>query len=234
MFEALRAEMRAHALTKPEEEVCGLIAGGQYVPCLNVHSSPSSNFAIDASDYAKAEELGEVEGVFHSHPAFIGGFSRHDVEACKASNLPWIVFAVGLNEWHEMSPCGDAPCIGRPWIYGIYDCYGLFRDFYRSELGIVLDDFKRGQEFEWSSPEWRMFEKNVEDQGFMEISKLEKKGDMILMQLQCDFVNHIGVLTNPDASVFCHHLLDRLSEENVYGGYWAKCTKRLMRHKEMF
>ena len=43
MFEALRAEMRAHALTRPEEEVCGLIVNGQYQPCANVHSSPSLN-----------------------------------------------------------------------------------------------------------------------------------------------------------------------------------------------
>ena len=234
MFEALRAEMRAHALTRPEEEVCGLIVNWRYQPCANVHSSPSLNFAIDAKDYARAEAMGEIEGVFHSHPGLIGGFSRHDVEACKVSNLPWTVLAVGLNEWHEMTPYGDAPYIGRPWIYGIYYCYGLFRDFYKNEFGLVLDDFDRGQEFEWSSPEWRMFEKNVEDQGFVEISKLEKKGDMILMQLQCNFVNHIGLLAVPNASVFYHHLLDRLSEENVYGGYWAKCTKRLMRHRELF
>ena len=234
MFKDLRAEMRAHALTAPEEEVCGLIAGGKYIPCKNLHSFPSSNFAIDAKAYAKAEKKGEIEGIFHSHPGFIGGFSRHDIEACKTSNLPWLVLAVGLNEWHEMSPYGDAPYIGRPWLYGMYDCYGVFRDFYKNEFGIVLDDFDRGQEFEWSSPEWRMFEKNVTDQGFVEIGNLEKKGDMILMQLQCDFVNHIGVLARPNENVFYHHLLDRLSEENVYGGYWEKCTKRLMRHKELF
>ena len=234
MFQALRAEMRAHALANPEEEVCGLIAGGQYVPCLNVHSSPSLNFAIDAKSYADAEAIGEIEGVFHSHPGFIGGFSRHDVEACKASNVPWIALAVGLNQWHTMSPCGSAPYIGRPWIYGIYDCYGLFRDFYKNEFGIVLDDFERGKALEWNSPEWRMFEKNVERQGFVEIEKLEKKGDMILMQLQCQFVNHIGVLAEPNANVFYHHLLDRLSEDNIYGGSWAKCTRRLMRHRELF
>jgi proteasome lid subunit RPN8/RPN11 len=234
MFETLKQEMKAHALSRPEEEVCGLIVEGKYIPCDNIHSSPSLNFAISASDYARASEIGEIEGVFHSHPGLVGGFSPHDIQACKASNLPWVALAVGFNQWHEMSPCGDAPYLQRPWIYGIYDCYGLFRDFYRNEFGILLNDFDRGDQFEWESPEWRMFEKNVEAQGFVEIDRLEKKGDMILMQLQCNFVNHIGVLARPEANVFYHHLLDRLSEENIYGGYWAQRTRRLMRHKELF
>ena len=38
-------------------------------------------------------------------------------------------------------PRGDAPYLGRDWVYGIHDCYSLMRDFYRRELEIVLDDF---------------------------------------------------------------------------------------------
>jgi cell wall-associated NlpC family hydrolase len=141
--------------------------------------------------------------------------------------------ALGTSEWSYADASGNAPFLGRPWVYGIYDCYSLFRDFYKREFNIQLADYNRGAEFEWASPEWRMFEKNVKDQGFVEVESAERKGDMLLMQLQSPFPNHTGVLTNPSRNIFYHHLLDRFSEENVYGGYWAKHTNKVLRHKEL-
>jgi cell wall-associated NlpC family hydrolase len=134
-----------------------------------------------------------------------------------------------------MDPTGNAPFLERPWLYGIYDCYGLLRDYYRREFSIELDDYDRGEEFEWKSSEWRMFEKNFEGQGFREVGDGQaRKGDMLLMQLQADFPNHVGVMHSPEQNVFYQHLLDRLSEASVYGGYWRKNTVKVLRHRELF
>lgn len=231
-WQELKAELRTHAHLRPDEEACGIIAGGQLFPCANIHSSPSNNFGISAEDYAKADELG-IEAIFHSHTGFNNRFSPHDVASCKTINLPWVMYCIGTNSWHEMDPTGKAPYLERPWIYGMYDCYGLVRDYYRGEFNIVLDDYERGQEFEWKSSEWRMFEKNFRAQGFSEIDGEIRKGDVLLMQLQADFPNHVGVFHEPSQNIFYQHLLDRLSEANVYGGYWQKNTVKLLRHKEL-
>jgi proteasome lid subunit RPN8/RPN11 len=235
MITSLKTAMMAHAQSAGNEEACGLIAGDQYWPCTNKHSSPLENFAIDAQDYARLEPLG-IQAVFHSHTGFNAAFSKHDIASCKQTNLPWVMYCNGANSWQEMDPTGSAPCLGRPWIYGIYDCYGLWRDYYKQEFQLELDDFDRGEEFEWESSEWRMFERNFASQGFVEIeggSNL-RKGDIILMQLQASFPNHAGIIHSPNENIFYQHLLGRLSEANVYGGYWKKNTVKALRHSEMF
>jgi len=232
-FTFLHAEMRAYSAQQFPEEACGLIVNDKFIPCKNAHSAPLTNFAIDAKAYAKAEKKGTIQAIFHSHPGELNTFSQHDVASCKESNLPWVMYCTVTDEWFEIDPSGNAPYIGRPWQYGIYDCYSLFRDFYRREFGIVLDDFSRGEEGEWTSPEWRMFEKNVEKQGFVDIAGPMQRGDMLLMQMQSSFINHAGFIAVPERNIFYQHLTDRLSDEHVYGGYWAKVTNRIMRHREL-
>jgi proteasome lid subunit RPN8/RPN11 len=232
--EHLHAEMAAYAHGKAPEEACGIIAGGRFFPTPNAHPNPMQNFAIDAKQYAKLEKKG-IEAIFHSHLGFAEAFSMHDIQSCKAINLPWIMYCVGANSWHEMDPTGAAPYLERPWIYGIYDCYGLVRDYFKNELEIILDDYQRGAEFEWTSPEWRMFEKNFRGQGFREIGDASPaKGDVLLMQLQANSPNHVGIIHSPSQNVFYQHLLNRLSEANVYGGYWQKCTTKILRHEALF
>jgi proteasome lid subunit RPN8/RPN11 len=232
-FLALKGSMRDHALLSPLQEVCGLIAGGQYFACDNKCLEPDKFFAIAAEDYASAEKAGPIEAEYHSHIGRNNKFSPEDVKACKAMGVPWIIFCLGTSEWLYADPTCNAPYVGRPWVYGIYDCYSLFRDFYKREFGIELDDYERGEEFEWASPEWRMFEKNVKSQGFVEVEAASQKGDMLLMQLQSSFPNHTGVLVKPSRNIFYHHLLDLFSEETVYVGYWAIHTNKVLRHKEL-
>jgi proteasome lid subunit RPN8/RPN11 len=232
-FLSLQNEIRAHALSVLPEESCGLIVNNKYIPCKNYHSSPLSNFAISAKDYAKAERKGNIQAIVHSHPEGFTGFSKHDVVSCKQSNLPWLLYCLQSNEWHYVDPTGEAPLVGRPWVYGIYDCYAILKDYFQQAFAIELDDFPRGEEGEWESPDWRMFEKNFADQGFVPVNEAEKPGDFILMQLQAPFPNHAGVLVRPNENVFYHHLMGRFSEEAVYGGYWKKCTSQVLRHRSL-
>jgi proteasome lid subunit RPN8/RPN11 len=229
----LLPEMQAYAREVLPSEACGIVVNNKFVPCANVHSSPLTNFAIDAKDYAKAEKTGSIQAIFHSHTDFLSDFTRHDVRGCKQSNLPWLLYAAGANLWAYIDPTGNAPYIGRPWQYGIYDCYSLVRDFYKKEFAIELDDYERGEEFEWTSPEWRMFEKNFTAQGFVDAELPYRRGDVLLMQLQASFPNHVGVIADAKRNIFYQHLLGRLSEENICGGYWAKHTNRMLRHRSL-
>jgi cell wall-associated NlpC family hydrolase len=86
---------------------------------------------------------------------------------------------------------------------------------------------------EWEKPSWNMFENNFQEQGFIVCERAEQKGDILLMQLQAPLPNHVGVLAKPDGNIFYHHLLDRLSEANIYGGYWEKNTNKVLRHREL-
>ena len=221
-----------HAKEVWPEEACGFVVNGNIIRCHNSHPSPLLNFAISANDYANAETIGNIEAVYHSHPDGLDGFSTFDVEACKQINIPWILFNSKTNNFFYANPCGDAPYEGRQWVYGIHDCYAILRDFYSREFNIKLDDFKRGEELEWECDEWRMFEQNYAQQGFVEIEKPSQKGDFLLMQLGAPSPNHVGVLTG-DGWSFYHHLTGRRSERAVYGGYWAKITTKILRHRDL-
>ena len=231
---SLRGELIAHSFREAPREACGLIVSGKYVPCKNAHATPESNFAIEAKEYARAEKRGTIEAIFHSHPGDYNKFSTHDATACRASNLPWVMYCMATDDWHYADPTGNAPYEGRQWHYGIHDCYSLARDFHRREFNIELSDFDRGEEMEWTNPEWNMFERNFANQGFISCDGALQKGDMLLMHLQAPLPNHVGVFLDANTNIFYQHLLGRLSEANVYGGYWAKNTSKVLRHKELF
>lgn len=228
----LRQAIAAKCHQSMPQEACGFVVNGEVVPCANIHPDPENNFAIDARDYAVAEAKGNIEAVYHSHTYGVEGFSVPDVKSCKQGDIPWIVYCTKSGNFYHADPSGNAPYIGRQWIYGIYDCYSLLRDFYRREFGIALDDFERGVSGEWQSSDWNMFMSNYQRQGFYEIDKPFCKGDFVLMQIGAPFPNHAGVI-NGNAGCFYHHLTDRLSQESVYGGYWAKVTAKVLRHKDL-
>lgn len=213
------------------EEACGFVVNGAVMPCNNAHSSPLSHFAIAAEDYAKAEDAGEIELVYHSHVDAPCKFSPHDIKACKQSNLPWLMYHLPSGDHVYADPTGNAPYVGRQWTYGIHDCYGLMRDFYKRELGITLDDFERGEEMEWQRGGWSMFADNWQAQGFYEIDKPERKGDVAFMQIEASSLNHAAVFAG-DGNLFYHHLIGRLSERSVWGSFWRKATVKIVRHRD--
>lgn len=214
-------------------EACGFIVDGKVVACNNAHESPSSNFRITAEEYAKAEKLGTIEAVFHSHgPGYPAHFSPADVKMCKQQNLPWVLYHTEKAKFTYANPCEDAPYLERQWVYGITDCYALVRDFYRREFAIVLDDFERGEELEWESRDWQMFGRNYKKQGFYEVDKPTQKGDILLMQIDAPFPNHVGVMSG-DGMLFYHHLMDRLSQASIWGGFWEHSCCRILRHKDL-
>lgn len=228
-----KQQIVAIAAKAAPEEACGFIVDGQVVPCKNIHANPLDHFAISAEDYARAEELGGIQAVFHTHGVNdLPKFSSHDIASCKQSNLPWILYSLKTGSFTSIDPSGNSPYTGRPWAYGVHDCYSLTRDFYRRELGILLDDFDRGEEMEWQQKDWQMFGRNYAKQGFRRIERPEQKGDILLMQIDAPSPNHVGVMTG-DGMLFYHHLMDRLSEQSIWGGMWEKVTTLVLRHESL-
>ena len=230
---ALLQRIAADCLKRQPEEACGFITNDDdVVPCKNAHSSPLSNFAIAAEDYVRADEHKGIKVVYHSHVDAPCKFSMHDVRACKQSNLPWLIYHTPSGNHVYADPRGTAPLVGRQWSYGIHDCYGLMRDFYLQEFGIVLDDFERGEELEWERGGWSMFADNWQAQGFYEIEKPERKGDVAFMQIYAPSINHAGIFAG-SSNLFYHHLMGRFSELSVWGSFWKKATVKFIRHKEV-
>lgn len=221
-----------HALDCYPRESCGLLVIVQgietYLPCINM-AVGSENFAISPIDYARCEDMGVVIGIVHSHPNQQPTPSQADLVACEESNLPWYI--VGINpesgsRWLEVKPSGYiAPLLGRQFTHGVLDCYSLVKDWYRLEQGIILPDFDR-KDFWWKTGE-SLYEDNFRQAGFKIVDKPEY-GDGIIMQIQSDVPNHAAVYLGDN--IIIHHMYNQLSRRDVYGGYYQKHTRYIVRY----
>lgn len=232
-----------HAIRDYPNESCGLIVVSkgreQYVPCRNLARSKSDHFILDPADYADAEDAGTITGVVHSHPDAAATPSEGDLVGCEESGLPWYIFAVhkevmddsiSLAGEHAWEPNGyEAPLVGREFSHGVLDCYALIWDYYKREMGITLPNYERADDW-WNRGE-DLYMKNYEAAGFVPVTDGNyKKGDMIIMQVRAPEPNHAGIYLGDGQ--FLHHLYNRLSSRDVYGGYWQEVTRLVVRHKE--
>ncbi|NYH13423.1 cell wall-associated NlpC family hydrolase [Paraburkholderia bryophila] len=208
----------------------------RYVECTNA-ASGTDHFILPAEEYAAIESMGEIVMVVHSHPDASSDPSEADRVACEASGLPWMIVEVrrddgGTVAAHGVSniaPAGfSAPLIGRSFAHGVLDCYTLVRDWYRVERNVVLRDFKRCDG--WWNEGADLYMNNYRAAGFRPLVEGESHavGDVILMQIRSDVANHAGIYIGD--GLMLHHRYGRLSNREIYGGYWLENTRTVLRY----
>lgn len=248
--------IRAHAVAEYPRECCGLVVVDgrreQYVPCRN-EALGNDHFELSAEDYASAEDLGRIAAVVHSHPDAPAAPSAADRVACEASGLPWYIVAVARDESGQavagepigFTPTGfQAPLLGRQFAHGVLDCYTLVRDWYARERGIALPDFARQDGWWEPGRQGNLYMDHYAEAGFRPLTSSEalEPGDVVLMMIRSDRVNHAGVYLggeglreepglHPVPDALLHHLYGRLSERVVYGGMLRECTRIVLRYK---
>ena len=217
----------AHAKEQDPKESCGLLLNirgkERYYPCRNLSMTNHQCFIIDPEDYVKADNTGEITAIVHSHPVTPPIPSQADKISCEQSNLPWYIVNPKTEQWGFCQPEGyKPPILGRPWVWGVTDCWSLVVDWYKEEKGIKLLDYKRPitpEEF-LKNP---VFEKYLPSRGFRLLEPNEKliDGDVLAMSIFGQGLNHVAIFLNGDV---LHHLTDRLSCIEPYSEWLLKCT----------
>ena len=222
-----KEEALVHAKDQDPKESCGLLLNirgkERYFPCRNLSMTSHQCFILDPEDYVKADSIGDITAVIHSHPTTPPTASQADQISCEQSKLPWHIVNPKTETWGYCEPCGyNPPLLGRPWVWGVTDCLSLVRDWYKQEKNIILRD--------WDSPTTPeeflknpMFELCAEDTGFRMLSATEKLevGDLLFMSIMSSGLNHVAIYLGDNV---LHHLTDRLSCREPYSEWLFKCT----------
>lgn len=224
-----------HAKEEDPKESCGLVilvkGREQYRPCRNIATEAADQFIMHPCDYESAADIGEIVAVVHSHPVTPPEPSQGDLLAIERGAAPWWIVNPKLEAWGgPFHPSGyEAPLIGREWVWGLADCWSLSRDWY-ARHGVQLRDWERPLLLELFEAD-PMFDRCWQEAGFRELGETEalEPGDFLLMKIgKSNGLNHCGVYIG-DGQIL-HHLRNRLSGRDIYGGWLQKCTGRRLRH----
>lgn len=242
--EDLVRAVRDAAVARWPNEACGFVVRkGKKSVAIEVPNSsaePTYTFLIAPEHYMQAEQEGEIIGVWHTHAEAPAEPSMADLAGCEATDMPWYLMSCfKRDEGFELSelvcfrPDGyEAPYVGRPYAFGVLDCWTLAQDFYKREFGIQLCDFPRVEEF-WKKEGCNYMGDEWEKPGFVEVPRREQpeRGDLFLFQTDgSGNPNHVGIYLGD--GLMLHHSRGRLSRKDPYEGYWQKHTVRTIRHKE--
>lgn len=229
LSENLKAEIISFAQSQFPREACGLILdNNKFFPCANI-AERNIDFIMSPDDYAKADEQGEITSIVHSHCNQGPEPSQADLVSCESSLLPWHIVSLPNLTWGYCAPKGYiAPLIGRQFSHGVLDCYSLVRDFYKLEMGIILPFFERSEK--WWERGQNLYMENFEIAGFEQVKDGTLcRGDGLIMQVMSNVPNHAAIYLGE--GIVLHHLMNRLSGRDVYGGYWQKHTRLVVRYK---
>lgn len=119
----IESNIIAHATTEGVRESCGLVSGGIYFPCTNIHPDPENYFEISSEEWLRAESHAEVEAVVHSHPAGLPFLSAGDRDMQVKTGLPW--WLVCDDRLLKFNPVPRL--LGREFNHGVQDCYSIIR-----------------------------------------------------------------------------------------------------------
>ena len=214
-------------------EACGLVVARGKKAVLhearNVSATPTQAFEIHADAWGSLRPQDEVIGIYHSHPMGSAAPSMADLAMVEATELPWHIVGVPRQDYQLVRPSGyEAPYIGRPYVYGVHDCYGLVRDWYQRERALALAQVPRRGAW-WTRGEDRL-RLECGPMGFVAVPEREPLalGDVLLIQLKASVPDHLALFIGEGRIL--HHCAGRLSRIDGYGGLWQRHTVARLRH----
>lgn len=220
-----------HAKASFPEEACAVIhvrdGVVSFLTVPNRHHDPRAFFRIAREDIAGLD----VVCLIHSHPNSPELPSDADRAMCNELKLPWAIYSVVTNRWLELLPEDrDIPLIGRTFVYGVFDCFTLVRDYYWQKLRIKLPHIEAPYGF-WNDGKEPYLE-NFARAGFFAVrDNTLRPHDCVLMQYASRTTNHSGVITSE--GLLLHHTQGNLSCITPYGGYWLEHTREHVRHHSL-
>lgn len=257
LTEDLKSILYSQARKHKPYEMCGVLIklhnssdnDYKYIPVTNVHDFPREAFMLDPKQLYDLKQQHIIAAVVHSHTGSAQP-SGADISQCNTHKLPYIIVSSTDGSITITQP-STTPLLGRSYVHGTDDCYGIVRDFYNRELGIDLPDYER-QDMWWvKDNSASLYVDNFESAGFIQIPKTTiadlQYGDFLICYWgETLYPNH-GLIWLGDKTSFTseetptcvgdrlylHHMYDSISTRTVMGEQRFSTVSHVLRHKEM-
>lgn len=232
----------AHAMDMWPRESVGVVIQDRYIGLDNVADDPERDFKPKPSQYAGlVADYGPPQAVIHSHPKGPHYPSKEDQESQMLTGVTFGLIVMGGQRkidnvlfWGDDVPL--APALGRPFTYGVYDCWATARDMFYRDFGVRLKNYARNETLLDPKAPDNYFMDYFEDCGFHQIDFHElRRGDICLSRIwRQDKVNHCGYYMG-DGTVI-HHPFGTpgrvaLSQRDIIYR-WKNFITHCMRYKE--
>lgn len=216
----------------PREVVVAAFSDDSIEVIANTHHDPEDHFSISIADTQRLQrryERGELRAFLHSHPK--GQKSPSDADYLsqrsreRGTGPGWTYGIVAIDgdpdsiyEIHRPEFWGDAvdrgALEGRPYLWGIRDCFALVRDWYAAQ-GIYVPDAPRIRNpelYPQGSPYRDFFRTWIERCGFEEVVDRAQRqpGDAFTFASDGETPDHCGIYLG--AARYLHHATDSLSK----------------------
>jgi proteasome lid subunit RPN8/RPN11 len=235
----IKAKVKEHALKDAPNEACGFICVnylGQVtvLPCENLAKNKKGRFSIHPKMNAEAEKLGHIAAFYHSHASeFLDPaadkFSIEDIDTSFESAIPALLYVHPHDTWHYSQPMTYKPAelLGRPFVWGVWDCYTLVKDYYKIHKGVQLGHYFPPDNANLSSDFG--YEGHISQENFREIPLEElQKDDVILLKIHSQFINHCLVYTGDNN--FIHQPANKISSAGMLDDRYFKYISKVLRY----
>jgi proteasome lid subunit RPN8/RPN11 len=220
-----------HAQEMFPEESCGAIIDEKYVAFENKADDKEQGFFIKENFFDQAYIDGHVQCVIHSHDNCAMATIDDQIQQLEL-DIPFGIINLKNKSVTHFVFWGDTlpiePLEGRHFFYGVWDCYGVIRDYIRLTHNIIPPNVTRDWAF-WYKGE-STFENYIKEDTFpfdyIEIEDVQK-GDFLLYNIEgTKYINHIGLML--DNGLAMHHLANQISRTMpimVYREYLNKACR---------
>lgn len=223
MHTSIKHQIISLAKSDKEREICGFIyrdfSGAPKVfDCKNISENPHEEFEISMEDSISVLGMGNPLAVYHSHPTASPGFSPADLECAEEMCLPFYMYDVETETWHEYIPKSyESSVLGRQWCLGFDDCYSVVRNYFRKNHGVHMGDYDRDESM--SHEERGVIAHHYEHEGFRVVPKEEiREGDVLIFKTDKALPQHFGIYSGQNR--FFHHPIGGLSRLEPLSDRW--------------
>ena len=205
----------------PKEAIVA-IWGDEWRQLDNVSKTPEFTFELSQDDQ-KLLLRRKPTLLLHSHPSGESAPSDTDLAQQLATNMNWGIVGVKGNPttndvyevkypemWGEDVPI--PPLLGREYLYGVRDCWGIVRDWHRLN-GMNVPEIPRTSSGKYPCGDWRNdpFAYWPLKIGFKEVKARDRKpGDVAVIKLRSPIYNHCMVYLGE--SNYLHQMRGQMSD----------------------